>query len=252
MSGHPCQLQKPLSQSSFRLCSPVSPRLRPVRAPSSVSGSNCRCMMIGCSCAARVTCRQGVQKRLKDSLRAAGSRSCNPLATEVIPIAERIETPASSTWPIWRPPDSLNRPVMADFAPRRTHRLKKIVHSGPTGPSTSRGGVWTPPCQSQKPPLRPPFECAHPCLRASCPCSRHPERVEWPVIDPHCGRAPGSPSFPTAHRYVTVPAVRPRSDLRSLPRQPRRATKRSGSRRSRRRSSRRRTPPQRGPRRLSH
>ena len=209
-------------------------------------------MMIGCSCAARVTCRQGVQKRLKDSLRAAGSRSCNPLATEVIPIAERIETPASSTWPIWRPPDSLNRPVMADFAPRRTHRLKKIVHSGPTGPSTSRGGVWIPPCQSQKPPLRPPFECAHPCLRASCPCSRHPERVEWPVIDPHCGRAPGSPSFPTAHRYVTVPAVRPRSDLRSLPRQPRRATKRSGSRRSRRRSSRRRTPPQRGPRRLSH
>ena len=35
---------------------------------------------------------QGVQKRLKDYLRAAGSRSCNPLATEVIPIAERIET----------------------------------------------------------------------------------------------------------------------------------------------------------------
>ena len=89
------------------------------------------CVRNSCPCGRH---SQRDQKRLKDSLRAAGSRSCNPLAAEVIPIAERIKTPASSTWPIWRPPDKPNRPVMADFARRRTHRLRKIVHSGPTRP----------------------------------------------------------------------------------------------------------------------
>ena len=124
MSGHP-PANRRNCLSSLRSSVLARASATPARAVAILSGSNCRCMMIGCSCAARATCRQGVQKRLKDSLRAAGSRSCNPLATEVTPIAERIETPASSTWPIWRPPDSPNRPVMADFAPRRTHRLRK-------------------------------------------------------------------------------------------------------------------------------
>ena len=88
---------------------------------------------------------------------------------------------------------------MADFAPRRPRRVRKCFIAALQGPSTKGGGIQTLPCQLQKPPLRPPFRCARPCRRASCPCGRHPERVEWPVIDPHCGRAPGKPFLPTLH-----------------------------------------------------